>query len=566
MPSPIRPAVRRIRILFLGGLLISFAYSMQLHRHRQLEVPKPSPPPPVEVGADAATLNLKLVERGSEAPVSATVSVNGGAVEGEEAYLEHSLRRSANRHKGPIRFRPLDYYFYTDGTLNLKVPPGRCTVEVRKGYEYIPSHRTFELGPGQVLDATVSLSRWIDMAALGWYSGDTHIHFERTGTNDSDLLTLTSARDIRYAFSLSMNTRGYSLGGAFESWHQAHGLGDGSVRNRGPYFLTSGQEYRTRTLGHVTVLMGREYVPGTGHTRNADKGPSLAVIGDQARELGGMIGLNHGGYTRLEADSLALAGKMDFLELLQFGGYRGLGLDGWYDFLNLGFRWPIVGASDYPATRELGDCITYLRAPSPPTPREFVEGLVRGESFATSGPMLRVTVNGKQPGESILAEGKARLELQVEIRVSSPLYPVRYVDLIRNGRVVSRAFAADGRADWELSRRIEASSSGWVAVRAYSDAGTEAHTNPVYVYLDGKLPFDDDACGQILARLDASIRTIPEESLVERVRELRDRLARYRDTGDSEGLALPSVSRIAQAEDSRSTPGPPAPAAGATPR
>ncbi len=566
MPSPIHPAVRRIRILFLGGLLISFAYSMQLHRHRQLEVPKPSPPPPVEVGADAATLNLKLVERGSEAPVSATVSVNGGAVEGEEAYLEHSLRRSANRHKGPIRFRPLDYYFYTDGTLNLKVPPGRCTVEVRKGYEYIPSHRTFELGPGQVLDATVSLSRWIDMAAQGWYSGDTHIHFERTGTNDGDLLTLTSARDIRYAFSLSMNTRGYSLGGAFESWHQAHGLGDGSVRNRGPYFLTSGQEYRTRTLGHVTVLMGRGYVPGAGHTRNADKGPSLAVIGDQARDLGGMIGLNHGGYTRLEADSLALAGKMDFLELLQFGGYRGLGLDGWYDFLNLGFRWPIVGASDYPATRELGDCITYLRAPSPPTPREFVEGLVRGESFATSGPMLRVTVNGKQPGESILAEGKARLELQVEIRVSSPLYPVRYVDLIRNGRVVSRAFAADGRADWELSRRIEASSSGWVAVRAYSDAGTEAHTNPVYVYLDGKLPFDDDACGQILARLDASIRAIPEKSLVERVRELRDRLARYRDTGDSEGLALPSVSRIAQAEDSRSTPGPPAPAAGATPR
>ena len=566
MSSPIRPAVKRIRILFLGGLLISFAYSMQLSRHRQLEVPKPSPPPPVEIGADAATLNLKIVERGSEAPVSATVSVNGGAVEGEEAYLEHSLRRSANRHKGPIRFRPLDYYFYTDGILKLKVPPGRCTVEVRKGYEYIPSHRTFELGPGQVLDATVSLSRWIDMAALGWYSGDTHIHFERTGTNDDDLLTLTSARDIRYAFSLSMNTRGYSLGGAFESWHQAHGLGDGSVRNQGPYFLTSGQEYRTRTLGHVTVLMGREYVPGVGHTRNADLGPSLAVIGDQARELGGVIGLNHGGYTRLEADSLALAGKMDFLELLQFGGYRGLGLDGWYDFLNLGFRWPIVGASDYPATRELGDCITYVRASGPPTPREFVEGLVRGESFATSGPMLRVTVNGKQPGESILAAGKTRLELQVEVQVSSPLYPVRYVDLIRNGRVVYRDFAAEGRSDWELSRRIEASSSGWVAVRAYSDAGTEAHSNPVYVYLDGKLPFDDDACGQILARLDASIRAIPEKSLVERVRELRDRLARYRDTGDSEGLALPSVSRIARDEGNRSATAPAAPPEGGTPR
>ena len=403
MSSPIRPAVRRIRILFLGGLLISFAYSMQLRRHRQIEVPPPSPPPPVEAGADAATLNLKIVERGSDTPVSATVSVNEGAVEGEEAYLEHSLRRSANRHKGPIRFRPLNYYFYTDGTLSLRVPPGRCTVEVGKGYEFIPSHRTFELDPGQVLDATVTLSRWIDMAALGWYSGDTHIHFDRTGTNDDSLLTLTSARDIRYAFSLSMNTRGYSLGGAFESWHQAHGLGDGSTRNRGPYFLTSGQEYRTRTLGHVTILMARDYVPGIGHTPNTDRGPSLGVIGDQAHALGGVIGLNHGGYTRLEADSLALSGKMDFLELLQFGGYRGLGLDGWYDFLNLGYRWPMVGASDYPATRELGDCLTYVRASEPPTPRGFLEGLLRGESFATSGPMLLVTVNGKQPGESILA-------------------------------------------------------------------------------------------------------------------------------------------------------------------
>lgn len=556
MSSPIRPAVRRIRILFLGVLLISFAYSMQLPRHRQIEVPPPSPPPPVEVGADAATLKLKIFERGSETPVSATVSVNGGAVEGEEAYLEHSLRRSANRHKGPIRFRPLNYYFYTDGSLSLKVPPGRCTVEVRKGYEYIPSHRTFELDPGQVLDATVSLSRWIDMAALGWYSGDTHIHFERTGTNDDSLLTLTSARDIRYAFSLSMNTRGYSLGKAFESWHQAHGLGDGSVRNRGPYFLTSGQEYRTRTLGHVTILMARDYVPGSGHTPNTDRGPSLGVIGDQARELGGVIGLNHGGYTRLEADSLALSGKMGFLELLQFGGYRGLGLDGWYDFLNLGYRWPMVGASDYPATRELGDCITYVRASDPPTPRGFVEGLLRGESFATSGPMLLVSVNGKQPGESIVAEGKTRLELQVEVRISSPLYPVRYVDLIQNGRVVYRDFATEGRSFWELSRRIEASSSGWVAVRAYADAGTEAHTNPVYVYIDGKLPFDDDACGQILARLDSSLRAIPAESVRARVRNLRDHLARYRDTGDSQGLALPSISQITRPGKERITAGP----------
>ena len=121
--------------------------------------------------------------------------------------------------------------------------------------------------------------------------------------------------------------------------------------------------------------------------------------------------------------------------------------------------------------------------------------------------------------------------------------------------MVYRDFAAEGRSYWELSRRIEASSSGWVAVRAYSDGGTEAHSNPVYVYFDGKLPFDDDACGQILARLDSSLRAIPAESVLARVRDLRDRLARYRDTGDAQGLALPSVSQIAQTEQDRSTAG-----------
>ena len=48
------------------------------------------------------------------------------------------------------------------------------------------------------------------------------------------------------------------------------------------------------------------------------------------------------------------------VELLQFGVYRGIELAGWYDILNIGYRFPCVGASDYPACRKLGDCQTYV--------------------------------------------------------------------------------------------------------------------------------------------------------------------------------------------------------------
>ena len=520
-----------------------------------IEEPTPLPPPTADLGPDAATLHITVKDQETGEPVSATVTVNQGHQEPEDnPYRPFSLRQAANRHKGPIRFRKLDYYFFTDGSFSVKVPPGKCTVEVRKGYEYSPAQRVFHLNRREEVAADIYLSRWINMAREGWYSGDTHIHFERTGQNDEILLTLTSARDVRYAFILSMNIyphelsrggqaqarkpRGYDQGREFEAWRQAPGLGAGSTYQRGPYSLSSGQEYRVASLGHVTIVLADDYVRAAGRTEDVNRGPSLGVIADQAHESRGFIGLNHGGYHRQEADALALTGKMDFLELLQFGGYRGLGLQGWYDFLNIGYRWPIVAGSDFPYTKELSDNVTYVYSEKTPTVREFMQQAARGASFVTSGPMLFLTVNGKRPGEFITFE-EPKIALKVKVRVVTPLYPVRYVDLIQNGRVISRKFDPSGRSMWTFTERQMASESGWVAVRAYADAGTESHTNPIYIYKRGERPFDDEACGHILARLEGSIRTISNPAIRQRLQEIKRRLAVYRDKRDAEGLALP---------------------------
>ena len=113
-----------------------------------------------------------------------------------------------------MRFRKLDDYFFTDGSVRVRVPPGQCVVEAGKGYEYQRTRRVFQLAKQEVRQATIAVSRWIDMAELGWYSGDTHIHFERDGSNDDRLLVLTSAKGIRYAYSLSMNTGGMPWAGS----------------------------------------------------------------------------------------------------------------------------------------------------------------------------------------------------------------------------------------------------------------------------------------------------------------------------------------------------------------
>ena len=185
--------------------------------------------------------------------------------------------------------------------------------------------------------------------------------------------------------------------------------------------------------------------------------------------------------------------------------------------------------------------MTYVRSDKEPTVREFLEAVADGRSFATSGPMVLLEVNGKGPGELIASENEA-VSLEVEARVLSPLYPVRHVDVVWNGRVVSRRFDPTGRSRWEISERLEVERSGWLAVRAYEDTGADAHTNPVYVSLKGKLPFEDDACGQILARLEGSIRLTPNQEAKERLRDLKEHLQHYRDTRDARGLALPKDS------------------------
>ena len=63
------------------------------------------------------------------------------------------------------------------------------------------------------------------------------------------------------------------------------------------------------------------YVPAGGKTDDTNRGPAFAVIADQTRTLRGFLGVAHGGTpaTNRESDHLALEGKVDFIELLQFG-------------------------------------------------------------------------------------------------------------------------------------------------------------------------------------------------------------------------------------------------------
>jgi hypothetical protein len=159
-----------------------------------------------------------------------------------------------------------------------------------------------------------------------------------------------------------------------------------------------------------------------------------------------------------------------------------------------------------------------------PTPRTFVEAINAGRSFATSGPMLFLTVEGRKPGSILSYPEKTDTSLNVDVRVTTPQFPVHYLDLIVNGNVVERRFDPAGRSEWSLRHVLPVRDSTWIAARAYADAGTDAHTNPVYVYVGDALPFDAASARRIIGRLEGSMEAIAIPEIVTRMGQLKEEL------------------------------------------
>ena len=132
---------------------------------------------------------------------------------------------------------------------------------------------------------------------------------------------------------------------------------------------------RNGVFGHLNLYL-RDRLVLEGRELDPNIGPLFGTIGAETQAHGGYAFHAHGGYA-LEIWADLVQRATNGVELLQFGIYRGIGLDGWYHVLNAGFRFPGYGASDYPACRKLGDCRTYVHIAGKPN---FVDWL-RGTDF-----------------------------------------------------------------------------------------------------------------------------------------------------------------------------------------
>ena len=294
------------------------------------------------------------------------------------------------------------------------------------------------------------------------------------------------------------------------------------------------QEYHTSFWGHSGLLGLRRNVilPGYAaypNTAAASLDPTNAAVFDQAHAQEALTGYVHpfdsypdpGDTTKPLTHELPVdvaLGKVDYYEAIGFVDDYEATARVWYQLLNCGFRLPTGAGTDAMANfaslrGPVGMNRVFAKIAGPLNHRRWLAALKAGRTFATNGPLLGFTLNGKGLG-SELGIGSRTRELLATVTLNS-IVPVDRLEIVRNGEVVLEIPLPGDRTKVSTSVRVPVRGSGWYLLRARGsgpaypilDFYPYATTSPIYVTVAGqpiRSPRDAGYFAAWISRLEAA--------------------------------------------------------------
>ncbi len=408
--------------------------------------------------------------------------------------------------------RPFEaHYFHTTGHSELTAPSGRIQVEVMKGFEYEFEKRAVLLGASKAVRLTVRLQKLkLPEAAGRWVSSDVHVHMNYGGhyrDTPKLLVAQAAAENLSIVQNLVVNKEQRIPDISYfritpDSASTADNL------------LMHGQEFHTSYWGHLGLLnLQKNFIlpdyaayPGTAA---ASLVPTNANVADMAHEQGGLVGYVH------PFDSLpdpakdtpltnelpvdVALNKVNYIEVVGFSDHQSTA-SVWYRLLNLGFRLPTAAGTDAMANfaslrGPVGMNRVYAQVPAGAlTIKPWLESLKRGRTFATNGPLLGFSLDGRSSGDEIkLSSGGGTVKFTAWLR---SIVPLDHFEIVCNGEV-ARVFKLPEKRDTaDVSGTMPVTQSGWCLARAYADHDEHpildgypyATTSPIYIRLPGSTP------------------------------------------------------------------------------
>ena len=380
----------------------------------------------------------------------------------------------------------------------LRLAPGKYQLTVERGKEYLPWTQELTVSNG-TKPISIRIQRWIDMASRGWFSGDTHVHrpIRQIGipmladdvnvalpmvywTTRSELTAASGDRTDRDDARLP--TRVISVDPTHAIWPK---------NTEWEIFSVNGKPH---TLGALFAM---------NHKTPFEVGiPPVRKVLEQARREGAFLDMDKHDWPFAIALPPLLGNQLTF-ELannhmwrtqfafknwntpappwMNLGDGKSGGEKEWIEFthqtywalLNCGLRLqPTAGTATGVHPVPIGYGRVYVHTPSGFQYDRWIEGLKRGDSFVTTGPMLFVRSSSNTVDAVVEADG-----------------PVESVEWVING-VVHPAILNSTISNQNGSVRLESSiesafrSTTWVALRAWQKSPDGrwrfAHSAPVW--------------------------------------------------------------------------------------
>ena len=438
-----------------------------------------------------------------------------------------------------------DFFFHpqiyrSDGE-HVQLPPGNYTVTFTRGPEYISQKVPLIVPSGvAIYEATFELKRWINMAKLGWYSADHHVHaagcqhYEspEEGVKPMDMWRQALGEDLHVASVLTWGP----------SWYHQKKYFTGRLNPLST--LTNLLRYDVEVsgfpsshAGHVVLLQVKEDdYPGT--TKIEDWPSWTLPVLSWAKSQDAITGYAHSGWgleptiptkelpnyitpkmDNIGANEYIVTVTQNVVDIYSAGNTPApWELNMWYHTLNCGFTPRLSGETDFPCIfdERIGLARSYFKPEGPMTYKTYIAAIKKGRSYVSDGNshVINFSVNGIEPGakdSKLTLHGKQQVKISAKVvaNLSSPQDSVGAaiaqralteqpywhierarvdttqnvnVELIINGEPVdTMKIIADGK--WkDVFFNYPVTTSSWIALRVYPSS----HTNPVFVIVDNK--------------------------------------------------------------------------------
>ena len=457
---------------------------------------------------DAAegTLTLRVVDEATGKPIAARVELTRPTLTASRTKRRTS-RRDAFRIVRPLPARGAigtSFGFVLEDSLEINLKEGPYQFRVTRGPEYRVIQGNFAIEKTSVDEHVVSLSRILNMKKLGWISGDCLVPQSKHRSQfKNNLERRMSAEGLQVA-----TEEGGEEGNGNPQIQVRAGIVFYDLPDKASKEVTDQELATLKAIGNVAQLR-REKPTSLQATTTSQ--PRIAIENPFAwplpvylssQQIDGCFVL--GDWLRLDATIRKPSSGRPYPDEM-LPDDRSLGREVeqiYWEMLNCGFRIaPLAGSGDEAVDHPVGYNRLYVAsdldvandAGSSSTEasinrKQWWDGVWRGGSFATNGPLMQPKLDGKLPGHVFSLSSGEELNLTPELTLTVQ-DPVEYLEVILNGMIHTTTKLDEFAKAGGRLKPIRVNQSGWALIRVvtlHKGHFRAAMTAPWYFEVDGQ--------------------------------------------------------------------------------